>query len=124
MGTRMKLLPEGQKPYIKTDKRPEEILGNHYKLFVKHYRAWQKYEGAETAMSKAFTPEERKLIGELDKELLYSGYRVDEILGSGEIKWFVMTVPIMPEIKVSDRKMSIDKMIENVGEKMPKGESG
>ena len=120
----MKVLPKGERPYIKTDKRPGEILADHYQFFVKHYRAWQKCEGSEAYMAKAFTPEERKLISGLNKELLYSGYRVDEILGTGEIKWFVATVPIVPEIKVSDRKIPVERLIAEIGEKMPEGESG
>ena len=88
----MKVLPEGQVPYIETDKRPEEILGEHYKLFVRHFRAWAKCEGSEAYMSKAFGQENRELIGKLNQELLYNGYRVDRVLDSGEIKWLVITV--------------------------------
>ena len=90
----MKVLPEGQAPYIETDKRPEEILGEHYNLFVRHFRAWGKCDGSEAYMSKAFSQEERDLIGKLNQELLYSGYRIHKVLDSGEIKWSVITVSI------------------------------
>jgi len=128
----MKTLPKDHAPYIETDKRPEEILGNYYQLFVKHYRAWLKCDGSDTYMAKAFTTEERNLISKLNEELLYAGYRIDKISGSGEIEWLVMTLSIkpnvvgrkLPPLKNSGRKIPADKMIGGIGKKMPEGESG
>ena len=125
----MRILPQGQQPYIDTDRSPEEILENYYVLFAKHYRTWQKYDGTESVIAKAFTDTERKIIGELNKELIYSGYRIDTVLSSGEIQWLVMTKQILPETKINDKKIyqkmttgnqhKIDDFLGRIGKKMP-----
>jgi len=60
----MKVLPQNMTPYIETNKRPEEIISSYYELYIKHWRAWQKCEGSESYLSKAFSEDERKVLGD------------------------------------------------------------
>ena len=87
----MKLLPKGQQPYVKASKQAEDILDQNHDLFIRHWRTWKRCDGSEAIISKAFSEDERFLIGSINEELLFSGYRVDRVTDTGEIIWLVMT---------------------------------